>query len=275
MQQRHTDRERYFHESSCTSLEYYIPYIEQFHGLHKESKVLEIGCGEGGNLLPFAKKGCHVTGIDICEGRIQQAKTYFKKAQIHANFLCYDFLLYSQPKEEHEKFDIILLHDVIEHITDKHKFIGHILQFMKHDGILFVAFPAWQMPFGGHQQICRNSLWSKIPFYHLLPTKLYRFILQKLAHEETNTIEELLDIKKCKTSIELFESIVRQRQIRIVNRQLWLINPHYLKKFGLKPRKLNLLISKLPYFRNYLSTSCFYLLTPIQDEKASNLELRL
>ena len=29
-----------------------------------------MGCGEGGNLVPFAQLGCRVTGIDIAECRI-------------------------------------------------------------------------------------------------------------------------------------------------------------------------------------------------------------
>lgn len=54
MQKRHTDRESYFDEQSQTSKNYYIPYIKEVIG-HIPDKVLEVGCGEGGNLLPFAK----------------------------------------------------------------------------------------------------------------------------------------------------------------------------------------------------------------------------
>ena len=61
MQKRHTDRESYFDEQSQTSKNYYIPYIKEVIG-HIPDKVLEVGCGEGGNLLPFAKAGCRVMG---------------------------------------------------------------------------------------------------------------------------------------------------------------------------------------------------------------------
>ena len=57
MQKRHTDRESYFDEQSQTSKNYYIPYIKEVIG-HIPDKVLEVGCGEGGNLLPFAEAGC-------------------------------------------------------------------------------------------------------------------------------------------------------------------------------------------------------------------------
>jgi cyclopropane fatty-acyl-phospholipid synthase-like methyltransferase len=41
-----------------------MPYIEQFHRIKSGSKILEVGCGEGGNLLPFAQRGCEVVGIE-------------------------------------------------------------------------------------------------------------------------------------------------------------------------------------------------------------------
>lgn len=71
MQKRHTDRESYFDEQSQTSKNYYIPYIKEVIG-HIPDKVLEVGCGEGGNLLPFAKAGCRVMGVDIDAMRIEQ-----------------------------------------------------------------------------------------------------------------------------------------------------------------------------------------------------------
>ncbi len=55
MQQRHLNREQYFNELAQTAREHYIGYISQFQPITPTTKVLEVGCGEGGNLLPFAK----------------------------------------------------------------------------------------------------------------------------------------------------------------------------------------------------------------------------
>ena len=63
MQERHSDRLRYFTESANTSREFYIDYVRQHYNISYGCNVLEIGCGEGGNLLPFAEIGCNVTGI--------------------------------------------------------------------------------------------------------------------------------------------------------------------------------------------------------------------
>ena len=50
MQERHSDRERYFDEQARTTEKYYIPYIRKCCP-ELPQEVLEVGCGEGGNLF--------------------------------------------------------------------------------------------------------------------------------------------------------------------------------------------------------------------------------
>ena len=59
MQKRHTDRALYFKELSITSEKYLLPFIEKKTIITTEMKILEIGCGDGGNLVPFVRKGCN------------------------------------------------------------------------------------------------------------------------------------------------------------------------------------------------------------------------
>lgn len=65
MQQRHENRKTYFQELATTSELHFLPYIHRFTSVTPQSRILEIGCGEGGNLVPFARIGCRVTGIDL------------------------------------------------------------------------------------------------------------------------------------------------------------------------------------------------------------------
>ena len=60
MQKRHTDRKMYFRDLEITSKEFYISYLSDFTELTSKSRILEVGCGEGGNLVPFAQLGCKV-----------------------------------------------------------------------------------------------------------------------------------------------------------------------------------------------------------------------
>lgn len=259
MQQRHIDRQIYFDESAKTSRDFYLAHIQKFKNVDSTLKILEIGCGEGGNLLPFAEIGCRVTGIDCSDIKITNAKSFFDGIKLDGKFTTINF--FDMDLCDFDKYDIILIHDVIEHITDKVLFMEHLKLFIAKDGIVFFGFPAWQMPFGGHQQVCQSRVCSKLPFIHLLPECVYGRVL-KLFGENKYCIDELIDIKRCKVSIESFENLVKCSDFRVIDRFLWFINPHYQQKFNLKPRKLYAFISKIRYVRNIFTTSCFYVVTP-------------
>lgn len=121
----------YFHDLEVTSKEFYIDYVSKFTTLNPKSRILEVGCGEGGNLAPFAKLGCSVTGVDIAECRIKEAQQYFADVSNNSKFVCCDFTKYPIPQKEDDKYDVILLHDVIEHIPIKKEFLSHLKGFIK------------------------------------------------------------------------------------------------------------------------------------------------
>ncbi len=266
MQKRHSDRLAYFEDSACTAREFYLPYVEKFHRVGKGVSVLEVGCGEGGNLLPFAERGCEVTGVDLSVTRIVQAEAFFEQSGYNARFVHADFLELEKPSSE-KRYDVLLIHDVIEHIHRKSDFIRHAHHFLASDGIIFWGFPAWHMPFGGHQQVCKSRWCSHLPFIHLLPSRLYDGLLH-LCGESRERREELLDIKRTRVSIERFERLLAVNGCAVLHRCLWLINPHYKRKFRLKPRKLMYPLSRLPYVRNFFSTSCFYITRSGEDRKS-------
>ena len=256
MQERQLNRRQYFNELATTCEKYYIPYISHTKPITSGMRILEVGCGDGGNLLPFSRMGCETIGVDISETRIQDACRFFKEEGAKGEFIVSDVFLLDDLKGS---FDVILCHDVIEHIDDKQGFLGKLHTFLKDDGIVFMSFPAWQMPFGGHQQICKSKLLSHLPFFHLLPKGLYRRILV-WGGESNGCIEELMNIKQTRCPIELFEKCLRATSLRILTRTRYFINPHYEIKFGLRPRKLTSLIGNIPYIRNFFTTSSFYIL---------------
>ena len=233
-----------------------MPYIQQACPIQTGMNVLEIGCGDGGNLLPFSQMGCRTTGIDISINRIEDAKMFFQEMKAEGKFIASDIFDWKEPKQT---FDLIICHDVLEHITNKERFLSQLRAYLNPNGILFMSFPAWQMPFGGHQQICTNQIASHLPFIHLLPIPLYQRLLRFFGETE-RCIRELLEIKQTGISNKKKKKLIEASSFHIVNRQLWLINPHYEIKFGIHPRKLSPFFSRIPQIRNFLSTSCFYLL---------------
>ncbi len=254
MQQRHADRKRYFEEQRITTRKFVIPFIQEGYTLLPESSVLEIGCGEGGNIEPFLAWGCPVTGIDISAPQIEIARTMFSThpRSAHLRLICEDIY-----KAVHllGRFDVIILRDVIEHISFQERFIPFLRRFLNPGGVVFIGFPPWQNPFGGHQQICNNRFLSHLPWFHLLPRSLYRKVLVWGGVPP----EGLLDIKDTGLSLERFYAIVRASGFRIEKEQLYLINPNYETKFGLRPRTLWPFL-QIPYIRNFYTTCGYFLL---------------
>lgn len=256
----HVDRKRYFEMQIENARDFVIPFMEKKIAIRPGMRVLEIGCGEGGVLKAFVDRGCTGIGVEFDTPRIKNAEGWLKEdiEQGKIKFVSKDIYKVDTQKDFDGKFDIIVLKDVIEHIYDQQKLIGWMKSFLNEKGVVFFGFPPWQMPFGGHQQICHNKLLSKLPYYHLLPRAVYKFILDKKG-EDTRA---LLEIKDTGISIERFENIVRKCGYHTLVKQHFLINPIYQYKFGWKPKEQFRLVSALPWVRNFFTTCVYYLIQP-------------
>lgn len=259
MQQRHKDHNRYFNEQAECMRRYVIPYIEQQRPVTADMRVLEIGCGEAGNLLPFLDMGCECVGIDIDQPKIDVGKTRFADHP-HADrmhLICND--IYKVRPEDLGEFDLIVLRDVIEHIPHQEQFMHNMKRFMNARTIVFFGFPVWCNPFGGHQQVCRNRVLSHLPWMHLLPRPLYKGLL-RLGHEPQGTIDGLMDVKTTGMSIHHFERILKDEHFRVLQHTHSLINPNYQIKFGLRPRVIPRLL-QIPYLSDFYTTAMYYLVS--------------
>lgn len=259
MQERHIDRQKYFNEQAYTTEKYVIPFIKTAISINENTSVLEIGCGEGGNLKPFADIGCEIVGIDILQGKIDNAIKFFSghKNENKIKFIAED--IYNEGVIT-QKFDLIIMRDVIEHIHDQERFLNYVKRFLKPTGKFFLGFPPWQNPFGGHQQMCKSKTLSLTPYWHMLPMFMYKSIMKLFGEKET-TIEGLAEIKDTRISIERFKRIVKRENYKIDEVKFYFINPNYEMKFNLKVREQSKLISSIPYFRNFTITTCYYVIS--------------
>jgi SAM-dependent methyltransferase len=258
MQIRHNNKEQYFNEQGLTSEKFVVPFISDLVKIDTETSVLEIGCAEAGNLKPFVNLGCKATGIDISCTRIELAKKFYETHPNKNNLtlLCEDIYKVKPDKT----YDLIIMRDVIEHIPNQEIFLGFVKNFLKTDGKFFLAFPPWQNPFGGHQQICKSKILSVLPWIHLLPRPLYKLVL-KFFGESDETITALFEIKDTGITVERFEKILKRENYKIQKRVFWFINPNYQTKFGLKPRKQASIISLIPWVRNFFTTAMYYVIS--------------
>lgn len=258
MQERHENRLQYFKEQAYTTETYIVPLIEQHLPLKENLHVLEIGCGEGGNMLPFLDRGCNVTGVDLASNKLENAGKFYQDHPNKQNLTLINQDIYDI--KEDLKFDLIIMRDVLEHIHNQEKFMGYVKRFMKPNTLFFLGFPPWQNPFGGHQQICQSSFLSKLPYFHILPMGVYTALL-KIFNEPQLQIDSLVEIKETGITIERFKKIIKNQRYSVLQEQFYFINPNYEIKFNLKPRKQWAIINKAPFIRNFLITTCYYLLT--------------
>ena len=97
--------------------------------------ILDIGCGGGLLSEPMCRLGGSITGIDASYKNIEVAKIHAKKNNLSINYFC------TSPEKfiPKKKFDIVLNMEIVEHVDDVNLFIKKSSNFLKKDGIMFVA----------------------------------------------------------------------------------------------------------------------------------------
>ncbi len=259
MHDRHINREKYFQEQSYTTERYVLPYINKLLPITSDLTIAEIGCGEGGNLKPFLDMGCKVVGIDLAENKILNAEKFFSQHPQKSNLTLIAKDIYNIKPDELGACDLIIMRDTLEHIHNQDIFLEHLKKFIKPTGKIFLAFPPWRMPFGGHQQICESRVISKIPYYHLLPNPLYIGML-KLFGESKAKIIGLLEVKETRISIARFKKILTNRNFKIDSEIFYMINPNYEIKFKFKTRKLPRVLN-IPFLKDFFITTYYCIIS--------------
>lgn len=258
----HSSPQQKFDQQYLNAQSHVLPFIEE-SGLQIVAglRVLEIGCGEGGVLKAFTDKGCICVGVDLSAYRIENAKTLMpeevnngKVAFLTQNVYEPEFLA-----AQAHQYDLIILKDAIEHIPEQEKFIPYLANFLRPRGKIFFGFPPWCMPFGGHQQIAKSKIASKLPYYHLLPYPIYKAVLKAFGESE-QTLKELIEVKDTGISTYRFEKIVRQSGYQIAHKTFYLTNPIYQYKFGIRTRKQIKPLYYLPGIRDFVTMCVYYLI---------------
>lgn len=100
---------------------------------YKCGRVLDIGCGAGFFLDEAKKKGWEVSGIEMSKKLVAYAK---KKLKL--NIKKGDFL---KVKLYNDKFDLIVLSQVVEHLVDPFPVFKKIRKHLSNNGIFYIATP--------------------------------------------------------------------------------------------------------------------------------------
>jgi len=262
----HDNLTRYFEHQFRVTADYVIPFVEQSGPIPAGVRVLEIGCGEAGVLKAFLERGARAVGVDRNGRRLARGTKLLADAlrEGRLTLLHQDAAELAAQTEYRGYFDLIVLKDVIEHIDDRPGLFALMAKLLRPGGRIFLSFPPWQMPFGGHQQICKSWLLSHTPYFHLLPMPAYRAVLAALS-ESPSRIESLVATKQTGISVSDFESAVSRAGYCIKSKRLYLFNPIYALRFGLAARVQSAWISRLESVRDFVTTCAYYTVAPAAE----------
>jgi len=123
------------------------PWFLKF--LSKSDVVLDIGCGNGQNVMKSAKYVKKIIGLDLDLKELEKGKREAKRKKIK-NLEFYQSSAEEKLKFKNESFDKVLFFDVLEHLENQDLSLSEIWRVLKKGGFLFVSVPN------------KNTSWKKL-----------------------------------------------------------------------------------------------------------------
>lgn len=144
--------------SGTEFLEEFAPY-QEIEG----RRVLDIGCGLGGKTVAMANSGAaEVVGIDTDPEKIHWGRILAAREGLdNAFFTVQSASCLAFPDQ---RFDLVLLTDVVEHLSDPAKALLECARMLKPGGIALVAFPPYLSPWGAHLFSHIRIPWAHVVF---------------------------------------------------------------------------------------------------------------
>lgn len=239
------------------SKNYIIPYLKKMGFDPSEKSICEIGSAEGGVLFAFAELGAiNCLATDIVQSRLDAGEKIANEFHLPIVFKYHNIIDDPIPSEWKNAFDLVILRDVIEHLEKPQSALLNIKNMLKTNGLLYVTFPPYYSPFGGHQHQT-NNIFSKVPYLHWLPKPFFKIFL---VGGRKADVQEVLRLKNIKLTIKKFLKIVENVGLKIYNSEFFVIRPVYKYKFGLNPIRLPSFMN-FPFLKEVFATEASFILT--------------
>jgi ubiquinone/menaquinone biosynthesis C-methylase UbiE len=212
------------------------------------ARVLDIGCGDAGVIVAFAEEGAEVAGLELDEKSLRRAAVRAEEHGVRATLA--KGVAEALPFPD-ASFDLVILDNVLEHVTDRAGTLREIHRVLRPGGLLYMVTPK---PFSLY------SLWND-PHYDLaglvlLPRRVQIFYFERVRGGGEGTY----DVGVIPTRWRL-RRLLRQAGLTTVvsPRELWV---NYLRDRTSRPeevrpglkRRLSTLLHRSPWpFRNPLA----------------------
>lgn len=138
-----------------------IRFLISNHVTIGNSIVLDLGCGFGGYSSALKEVGANVIGLDL-----NPIKSQDKVPVVLGDGLKLPF--------RDSIFDVVICASLIEHVPSPEILIYEALRVLKTKGFIYISFPPFYSPVGGHQFSPYHLFGEKIAFYLSYKKKMYR-----------------------------------------------------------------------------------------------------
>lgn len=132
--------------------------------VEKGMKILDLGCGTGNYTLRLAEEGAEVTGADLSEKMLQQAKQKAAKRHQKIDFIPMDM---NHLKLKEEEYDAIFSMTAVEFVEDLEDFLTACLKGVKPGGKVLLGTITASGTFGKAYQARKNSIYEAAKFRDL------------------------------------------------------------------------------------------------------------
>lgn len=99
-------------------------------------RILDVGCGAGLLCEPLARRGAQITGIDAAARNVAAARSHAASQGIAIDYRVGDPAAALRPDE---RFDVVLLLEVVEHVADVEAFVAAAGRHIASGGLLIVS----------------------------------------------------------------------------------------------------------------------------------------
>lgn len=127
----------------------------------ENSTVLDLGCGFGGYSSALKEAGANVIGLDL----------HPIKSQDKVPIILGDG---QQLPFRDSSFDNVICASLIEHVSSPEALINETLRVLKTNGFIYISFPPFYSPVGGHQFSPYHLFGEKFAIYLSSKKKIYR-----------------------------------------------------------------------------------------------------
>lgn len=188
---------QYFLEVERFRFEKYAPWMKEFYDYqnHSDVKLLEVGFGQGTDLIQYAKGGAEVYGVDITPNHKSLAEQNFTFRDMKAKLFLEDA---SDLHFENNYFDKVVSFGVLHHTPDIEKCVKEVHRVLKPNGEFIISL------------YHRNSvffIWLKLVVDGILKLNLFKLGYNGLK----STIEKGADGKKIKPLVNLYTTKTLKR----------------------------------------------------------------